>query len=112
MHIRRRGCWFSWQNVDELIKILEEEVPQGNWSYPAPLCPSRPISMVCVGRRGVLPRPGHLVLGVEAVVPTLPVLQGGLHLLQLLFQLPNVKYGLVEVVLQNVKTSRASGSAA
>ncbi|WP_329167554.1 hypothetical protein OHB49_45415 (plasmid) [Streptomyces sp. NBC_01717] len=29
MHLRRRGCWFSWQNVDELVKILEEEVPQG-----------------------------------------------------------------------------------
>ncbi|MGW7365890.1 hypothetical protein ACWGI8_21240 [Streptomyces sp. NPDC054841] len=29
MQLRRRGCWFSWQNVEELVKILEEEVPHG-----------------------------------------------------------------------------------
>ncbi|WP_037652894.1 hypothetical protein [Streptomyces avermitilis] len=29
MSLRRRGCWFSWQNVEELVKILEEEVPHG-----------------------------------------------------------------------------------
>ncbi|MFE1986069.1 hypothetical protein [Streptomyces mirabilis] len=29
MRLRRRGCWFSWSNIEELIKILEEDVPHG-----------------------------------------------------------------------------------
>ncbi|MGW2827358.1 hypothetical protein ACWC24_41260 [Streptomyces sp. NPDC001443] len=29
MSLRRRGCWFSWRNIEELVKILEEEVPHG-----------------------------------------------------------------------------------
>ncbi|MGW8685419.1 hypothetical protein ACWGNN_31135 [Streptomyces sp. NPDC055817] len=27
--LRRRGCWFSWHDVEELLKILEEEVSHG-----------------------------------------------------------------------------------
>ncbi|MFD5433214.1 hypothetical protein ACFWJ4_13740 [Kitasatospora sp. NPDC127067] len=25
----RRGCWFSWRNLEEIIQVLEEEVPHG-----------------------------------------------------------------------------------